>query len=142
VEEVQKMVEAGEVDVAIDELRWLLSGCSDFVDAHRLLGELALSENDLPLARAHFGYAYSLGEKALKQAGTSGPLPYRIAANHAFHEAGKGLVSCLKKLGKMEMARSAVDLLVKCDPSDPLKVRELLERPDEPPMGMQLPVIQ
>ena len=57
-EEVRKMIDAGEVDVAVDELRWLLSGCSDFVDAHRLLGELALSENDLPLARAHFGYAY------------------------------------------------------------------------------------
>ena len=54
------MMEAGEVDIAIDELRWLLSGCSDFIEAHRLLGELALAENDLPLARAHFGYAYSL----------------------------------------------------------------------------------
>jgi hypothetical protein len=142
VEEVQKMVEAGEIDVAIDELRWLLSGCSDFVVAHRLLGELALSENDLPLARAHFGYAYSLGEKALKQAGASGPLPHRIAANQAFHEAGKGLVYCLKKQGKIDMARQAVDVLTKCDPSDPLKVRELLELPDEPSSGMQLPVIQ
>jgi hypothetical protein len=142
VDEVRKMVEAGEVDIALDELRWLLNGCSDFVDAHRLLAELALSENDLPLARAHFGYAFTVGEKAMKQAGATGPLPYRIPANQGFHEAGKGLVHCLKKLGKHEMARHAAEFLVKCDPSDPLAVRVLLERRDEPPSGMQLPVIQ
>jgi hypothetical protein len=136
------MMEAGEVDIAIDELRWLLSGCSDFIEAHRLLGELALSENDLPLARAHFGYAYSLGEKALKQAAAKGVLPYRLAANQGFHEAGKGLVYCLKKLGKRDLARATTEFLLGCDPSDVLEVRILLEAPDEPPTGMQLPVIQ
>jgi hypothetical protein len=142
VDEVRKMVDAGEVDIAIDELRWLLSGCSDFIEAHRLLGELALSENDMPLARAHFGYAYSLGEKAVKHAGADGVLPYRLPPNQGFHEAGKGLVYCLKKLGKVEMARTTTEFLLRCDPSDPLAVRALLEASDDPPTAAQLPVIE
>lgn len=120
------MIEAGETEIAQDELRWLLGGCSDFIDAHRILGELALSEEDLPLARGHFGYAYSIGAKALERAGTGGPLPYRLPANQAFHEAGKGLVYCLLHLGKRAMAEQVVEALLRCDPGDPLAVRKLL----------------
>lgn len=125
-EEVRKMIDAGELEVAMDECRWLLQGCSDCLDAHRLLGEIALAENDLPLARGHFGYAFRLGEQALKRAGVQGPLPYRLPANQGFHEAAKGLVWCLKQLGKREMAEETVELVVRCDPSDPLHVRKLL----------------
>src|SRR5215475_15318245 len=60
-EEVQLMIEAGEVDVALDELRWLLSDCSEFIAAHVLLGDVARDMNDLPLARAHYGAGYQLG---------------------------------------------------------------------------------
>lgn len=127
IEEVRKMIEAGETEIAQDELRWLLGGCSDFIDAHRLLGELALAEEDLPLARGHFGYAYSLGSKALEQAGTPGPLPYHLPANQAFHEAAKGLVYCLLHLGKRAMAADVVEGVLRCDPSDPLAVRKLLQ---------------
>src|SRR5262245_10893637 len=74
-EEVQAMVEAGEVDVAVDELRWLLSGCSEFMEAHALLGELALAGgNDVPLARGHFGFAVQLGLKTLERARVKGPV--------------------------------------------------------------------
>ena len=66
------MIEAGEVDIAIDELRWLLGGCSDFIAAHRMLGEAAMLESDIPLARGHFGYAFQIGVKALDQAGVAG----------------------------------------------------------------------
>ncbi len=125
-EEVRKMIDAGEVEIATDECRWLLSGCSDCVEAHRILGEIALGENDLPLARGHFGYAFQLGTKALNQAGVKGPLPYRIQANQGFLEAGKGLAWCLKQLDKREMAAEVVDQMLKCDPSDPLGVRNLL----------------
>jgi hypothetical protein len=124
-EEVRKMLDAGELDVARDECRWLLQGCSDCLEAHRLLGEIALEERDLPLARGHFGYAFRLGAKALEQAGTRGPLPYRLAANQAFHESGKGLIHCLKQLGKPEMAAEVAATLLACDPDDPLAVRQL-----------------
>ena len=125
-EEVRKMIDAGEIEVAVDELRWLLSGCSDYIDAHKTLGELALLDNDLPLARGHFGYAFRLGSKALEQAGVRGVVPYRLAANQAFHEAGKGLAYCLKQLEKPEMLRDVVEQLLACDPDDPLGVRGLL----------------
>jgi hypothetical protein len=141
-EEVQKMVDAGEVDIAIDELRWLLSGCADFIAAHRMLGELALAEDDTSLARAHFGYAYSLGEKAIRQAPHDALFPYRVTANRAFHEAGKGAVYCLKKLDKLDLAQATANFLIRCDPSDPLDVRALLNRPEGPPPGMQLPIIE
>ena len=55
------MIEAGETEVARDELQWLLGGCTDLIDAHKTLGEIALVEHDLPLARGHFGYAYQIG---------------------------------------------------------------------------------
>jgi hypothetical protein len=125
-EEVYKMIEAGETEIAIDELRWLLNGCSDFLDAHRLLGELALADNDLPLARAHLGYAHRLGMKAL---GARESLPCRLPANQAFHEAGKALVGCLMKIGKHDMAREVLEDLLRCDPSDPLAVRALVLGP-------------
>jgi hypothetical protein len=122
VAEVRKMIDAGEVEIAVDELRWLLGGCSDFIDAHKTLGELALLDGDVPLARGHFGYAYRLGSKAIEQAGIRGPLPYRLPANQAFHEAGKGLAYCLKQLEKPEMLQEVVELLLACDPADPLGV--------------------
>jgi hypothetical protein len=122
-EEVQQMLDAGEVDVAIDELRWLLNGCSDFVAAHRMLGELAAADGDLKLARGHFGYAHEIGFSALPAGGLDAPLPYRLPANRAFLEAAKGLAWCLHELGKLKLSTRVVEQLLKCDPTDPLTVR-------------------
>ena len=124
-DEVRKMIAAGEVEIAIDEVRWLLNGCSDFIDAHRLLGELALEDEDLSLARGHFGFAHQLGIKALAQADPKGRMPYSVPANQSFHESGKGLVYCLLHLGKREMAVEVAQQLLSCDPSDPLGIRGL-----------------
>lgn len=117
------MVAAGEIDIAIDELRYLLSGCHDFIDAHRMLGELALADDDLSLARGHFGIAYQLGVKAL--GGVRGTLPYRLPANESFHESGKGLVWCLAQLGKRGLAAEVAANLLRLDPADPLAIRRL-----------------
>lgn len=125
-EEVRKMVDAGELDIAVDECRWLLNGCSDCLEAHRILGEIALGEEDFALARGHFGYAYRLGEKALEVASVRGNLPYRLAANRGFLESAKGLVWCLQKLGKQAMAQEVVQLALACDASDPLAIKKLL----------------
>jgi hypothetical protein len=131
-EEVRKMLDAGETEVAIDECRWLLQGCSDCLEAHRILGEIAMQANDLPLARGHFGYAYRLAAQALERAGVSGPLPYAVPANQGFLESAKGLAWCLKQLGKRDMAAEVVALAAKCDSSDPLDIARLL---DEPSIG-------
>jgi hypothetical protein len=128
-EEVRKMLEAGEVDVAVDECRWLLGGCSDCLEAHRILGEIALAEHDLPLARGHFGYAYRLGVKALAEAHSHGPLPYRLPANRSFLESAKALAWCLKQLGKGEMAGEVVKIALQCDPSDPLGLKSVTDEP-------------
>lgn len=127
IEEVRKMIEADEIDIATDELRWLLNGCSDFIDAHKTLGELALLENDVPLARGHFGYAYQIGKRAMDSAGCRGKLPYRIEANHSFHEAAKGLAYCLKQLDKQDLLVDVVETITRCDSSDPLALREFLK---------------
>ncbi len=127
-EEVRTMLDAGEIDMAVDELRWLLSGCRELLEAHRLLGEIALANNDLPLAQAHFGYAFDMGQEAIRQASDfSGPLPYALVANQAFLEAGKGLAHCLGRLGDQKAAQRIVQRLLELDPSDPLKVRESTE---------------
>ncbi len=116
------MLAAGETEIAKDELVWLLDECHDFFDAHRLLGEIALADEDFALARGHFGAAYRAGQRAIQKAGNPRPVPYSLAANQAFHESGKGLVWCLTKLGKAELAAEVVEYLLSCDPTDPLGV--------------------
>jgi hypothetical protein len=126
-EEVEEMIAAGENEIARDELLWLLQDCHDCIAGHALLGELALVENDLRLARGHFGYAYQIGLKAIDASGQSNKFPYSKLPNRGFHEAGKGLVHCLVQVGKRGMARDVTKRLIELDPSDPLKVRDTLE---------------
>jgi hypothetical protein len=126
-EEVRQMIDAGEADVATDELRWLLLDCRDFIEAHHLLAELALVAGDLALARAHFGFAYDLGLWALPPEGLKGPLPYRLPANQAFLESAKGLAYCLHELGQSGRTTEVVEKLLQLDPSDPLGVRPMLD---------------
>ena len=127
-DEVRAMIEAGELDVAIEELRWLVSGCSEFIEAHRLLGELALAaDNDAALARGHFGFAVQLGLKTLRRARVAGPLPYSQLANRSFFEAGRGLVWVLAKLGMRSKAEQLVGELIVLDPTDPLELRKLFD---------------
>jgi hypothetical protein len=127
-EEVRAMVEAGEIGVAIDELHWLVGGCSEFVEAHALLGELALAiDDDLQLARGHFGFAVQLVLKTLQRAKVTGPLPCSQPANRRFFEAGRGLAWCLANLDMLPKAKELVDKLVKLDPTDPLELRTLLD---------------
>ena len=117
------MIHAGENDVAIDELRWLLNDCSEMIEAHFLLGKLAVEiDNDLPLARAHFGFGYSAGARALKRAGEPGPLPALHPANRYFFDSGRGLAWVLHGLQKPSMAIEVIEHLLQCDPSDPLQV--------------------
>lgn len=124
--EVHAMLALGEIDVATDELRWLLDDCRDFIEAHKLLGELAVADGDANLARAHFGYAYDLGLGALPAKGLEAPLAYQIQANQPFLEAAKGLAWSLVELDQRDKAREVLEQLLKCDPSDPLHAREML----------------
>jgi len=121
-EEVCEMIGAGETDIALDELRWLLSGCSEFIAAHVLLGELARKSNDVPLARGHYGAGYQLGLQTLRRAKMPKPLLYSQPANQAFFEAGRGLIDSLEKLGKQQMADEVRQTLLELDRSDPLKL--------------------
>ena len=120
------MITGGEFEIAIDELRWLLNGCSDFIDAHRQLGELALLDQDWQLARGHFGYAHQIGVKAWERAGKPTPVPYALPGNQAFFEASKGLAQSLKQLTKLDLLSDVVAILLTLDPADPLGVRGLL----------------
>jgi len=125
IEEVQKMIAAGEMDVARDELRWLLDECHDFIEAHLLLGDLAVAENDLKLARGHYGYAYQLGLRAIEQTTDATHLSANTPANRPFFHAGKCLVQCLLKMGKRGLAQDVVKRIVQLDPTDPLGLRSM-----------------
>jgi hypothetical protein len=124
--EVKAMVAAGEHEIARDELRWLLEDCSDNIAAHELLGELAMQAEDWALARGHFGYAYQIGMKALRRADSPAPVSFEHPANEGFFAAGKGLVYCLLKLDKRDLAVEVVEFLLHCDPRDPLNLRGML----------------
>lgn len=120
------MIELGETEVAVDELRWLLNDCGDFIEAHRLLGELALAEGDLRLARGHFGYAYEIALAAMERAGRGALFPYERPANRAFFESAKGLAYCLAELGKIDLAQDVLNRMLALDPADPLGAADML----------------
>jgi hypothetical protein len=146
-EEVEQMIEAGELEIARDELLWLLQDCHDFIAAHCKLGELAIEAGDLKLARGHFGYGYQIGLKAIDASGPANQFSYSRGANQSFHESGKGLVYCLVQLGKRGVARDVAQRLLVLDPSDPLNIRDVLagkttpcQTPAEPPIvPLQMP---
>lgn len=121
------MIEAGEADIALDELHWLLSGCSEFIAAHVLLGEIARDAGDIPLARGHYGAGYQLGLQTLRRANMPKPVLYSQPANRPFFEAGRGLVWSLERQGKPQMAEEVVATLVALDASDPLQLRAMLD---------------
>jgi hypothetical protein len=127
-EDVQAMIEAGELEIAVDELRWLLGGCPEFIAAHGLLGELAVAmHDDLSLARGHFGAGYQLGLQTLRRAKMPRPLFYSQPANRPFFEAGRGLVWTLEKLEKREMSAEILETLLELDSSDPLRLKALVD---------------
>jgi hypothetical protein len=126
-EEVLMMIEAGETDVAMDELRWLLSGCAEFIAAHVLLGELARSAGDVPLARGHYGAGYQLGLQTLRRAKMPKPVLYSQLANQPFFEAGQGLVWSLETMSKPQLAEEVVATLAELDPADPLRLKSMLD---------------
>ncbi len=135
-EEAQKMLQAGEPELARDELLWMLEECPQMIAAHRLLGQMALEEENYPLARGHLGYAYQIGLRALEQAGNPIPVPYRLPGNRDFLEAGRDLAVCLERLGKPGTALKVRRELLRLDPSDPFGLRSLVQsKRQEPPQS-------
>ncbi len=128
IEEVEAMVEAGETEIARDELVWLLSECPDFLDAHVQLGLIALEEGDPKLARGHFGRAYELALKAIDAAGPAKPLPYALDGNQPFFQAAKGLVHCLMEMGRRRSATEVCSRIALLDSTDPLGIQRILGR--------------
>ncbi len=127
-DEVRAMIDAGETDVAIDELRWLLGACHDTIEAHFLLGKLAVEvDHDVPLARGHFGTGYQLGLHPLRRAQLPTPVPALHPANRMFYESGRGLAWCLRELGKSDMALEVVEQMLALDPDDPLGLASWLD---------------
>lgn len=123
-EEVHEMIEAGETDVAVDELRWLLGMCSEMLAAHFLLGKLAVEvANDFDLARGHFGAGYQLGLQAWRRANKPTPVAALHPANRVFYDCGRGLAWCLHQLQKTRLAVEVVEHMLEMDPSDPLAIR-------------------
>jgi tetratricopeptide (TPR) repeat protein len=124
--EVYEMLQMGESQAAQDELLWLLQDCPELLQAHQLLGELALAEGNLHRARAHFGRAYEMGLQVVEKAGLRGGLPADRPANSWFFYAGKGLAITFQKLNQTSLAREIIYRLLDLDPTDPLQLRDLL----------------
>ncbi len=125
-EEIRAMLAGGEAEIATEELRWLLGGCHELLEAHHLLGKIATESGDRDLARAHFGYAFKLGTDAVPKRGLDRPLPHANPANRAFHEAGAGLIRVLLELKETNQAKEVAMQLLALDPTDPLNVKKVL----------------
>lgn len=125
-EEVHSMLAAGETEIAVDELRWLVGGCHELLEAHYLLGKIAVEEGNHDLARAHLGYAYQLGLDAIPKRGLGHPLPHANPANQAFFEAGAGLAKVLLEMGEANKGKEVALQLLRLDPTDPLGMKDVL----------------
>ncbi len=128
-DEVHQMIGGGELEIARDELLYLVSDCRGFLEAHNLLGELALEENDLALARGHFGFAYEIGLDSLPK-GFRGILPANADYNRPFFLAGRGLARCLIARGKRSEGREVLRQLARFDPREET-VQALLKELEE-----------
>lgn len=128
-DEVRQMIAGGELEIARDELLYLVSDCRAFLDAHNLLGELALEENDIPLSQGHFGFAYEIGLDSLPP-GFRGILPANRDYNRAFFLSGRGLARCLIARGQRDKGREVLVQLSKFDPREEV-VKSLLAELDE-----------
>jgi len=137
--EVELMLAAGETEIATDELRWLLSGCDQCVAAHRFLGDLALGQRDLPLARGHYGYAYELALQAWRDAGSPLPVPHEAPPNRTILENARALIHCLELMGRAATAREVAEQLLLWDPTDPLDTNSALERCRSAPADQAAP---
>ena len=127
-EEVREMIEAGETDVAIDELRWLVERLQRIHRGPRAVGRAGTGRGRLrarPRTLRLRGAARPQGAPAGE--GELARSPYSQPANRAFYEAGRGLATSLVKLGMTEKAVDLVEDLVRLDPSDPLKLRALFD---------------
>jgi hypothetical protein len=124
-EEVRKMLAVDEIDVAEDELRWLVGGCDALLEGHKLLGRIAAGDENWEIARAHYAYAYELGLDAVKKVTSPVALPYSRPANHDLHEAARGLIESLLELDERALARQVKTQMLAWDPSDPLGVKEM-----------------
>lgn len=125
-DEARDMRAKREEEIARDELLYLVADCHGFLEAHNLLGELALEENDVKLARGHFGYSYENALKALPP-GFKGLLPADQGYNGAFFEAGRGLARCLISLGRVAEGAAVLKKLAGWDPEEP-HTQSLLEQ--------------
>jgi hypothetical protein len=117
IDEVRKMIAAGELEIARDELLYLVSDCRGFLEAHNLLGELALEEDDVSLAQGHFGFAYEIGMDSLPPA-FKGRLPANKEYNGAFFLAGRGVARCLIARGQNARGREVLEQLARLDPRE------------------------
>ncbi|MCA9093930.1 MAG: tetratricopeptide repeat protein [Planctomycetaceae bacterium] len=128
-EEVHNMIAGAELEIARDELLYLVADCRGFLEAYCILAELALEEGDIPLAKGHYGFAYENGIEALPK-GFKGKLPAAEGYNSHFYKAGRGLARCLIAKNELEKGREVLEQLRKFDPTEP-ETTDLLKQLDE-----------
>jgi hypothetical protein len=128
-EEVQEMRDGNEAEIARDELLYLVADCRGFLEAHIKLAELALEDEDISLAKGHYGFAYETGLESLPQ-GFKGVLPAGAGYNPHFFMAGRGLARCLIAKGELHKGREVLKQLAKFDPDEP-DTQSLLKQLEE-----------
>lgn len=104
-DEGMEMWSQGDAEGARDALRYALEGCGDNLWVHVGLGKVALQGfRDPTLARAHYGYAFELVERALPR-GFNGQISRKLPGNQPFYEAVEGLAACYEALNQPREAQ-------------------------------------
>lgn len=145
-ERAEMLLEAGQLDRSITELRRVASDFPDFYEAQRLLGRILLDQsrgerNDLTEALNHLRRAYELRPTDT----TSGMIVYQVLASLGrLEEAAEiitqlgdrnpdnpivnyNLATLMQRLGRAEEARSALERVVVSDPGHAPAVLQLVD---------------
>lgn len=128
-EEVKEIRAGGEFEIARDELLYLVGDCRGFLEAYLQLAELALEDEDISLAKGHFGFAYEQGLEILPPH-FRGQLPCKEGYNPHFYAAGRGLARCLVARQEPQKAREVLEQLLRFDPTEE-GTRSLLDQLNE-----------
>ncbi len=129
-EEVAKMIEGGENEIARDELLWLLSGCNRLPAGPQTAGRVGAGRRRRAAGAGAFRLCLRAGVEGAG-AGRGQGRRARIAGRptRPFSRRARGWAFCLRELDKRDLAADVVARLLALDPSDPLGVAGLLAEP-------------
>ncbi|PIE18658.1 MAG: hypothetical protein CSA66_04315 [Proteobacteria bacterium] len=124
-EEAARLAEFGDPEGAIALAHAALDEDLRRLDAHAILGDIALGADRVADALAHYAVGAAIGDLSVPAEG-AGELPWSEADNHAYLACLYGCARALRRLGRERDAAAPLARLLALDPDDGLGASGLM----------------